>query len=38
MKIIEAYKDFKSEGKLFGYSNNVFIFLKNYFIDRIYSK
>lgn len=38
MKIVEAYKDFKSEGLLMGYSNNFFLFIKAYFIDKIYSK
>lgn len=36
MPIREAYQDFKAEGKAFGYSNNFLLFLKAYFIDRIY--
>ena len=34
--IVEAWKEFQNEGNLFGYSNSILIFLKNYFIDRIY--
>jgi len=36
MNLFEAYADFKAEGTLLGHSNNFFLFLKAYFIDRIY--
>jgi hypothetical protein len=38
MNIFEAYKAFKVEGELFGHSNNFFIFLKDYFINRLYDE
>lgn len=33
---LDAYEDFKLEGEIMGYSNNLFIFLNDYFISRIY--